>query len=150
MINSLFNELGSQYGINMPVRDDSEAFTFKFENDIEIYVYLSKDKHTIHIFSTVQNINMNEDKLKVFEFLLKFQLMGVKSKNNSFGLNDDGDKIYMYRNFDTSTITSEIFVQGIKSLAISCEYAREQFQQLHMKAEVTEKRIPMNHFYSQV
>ncbi|MCL1127705.1 CesT family type III secretion system chaperone [Shewanella surugensis] len=143
MLNNLFNELSRQYGVDISVVDKLEAYTFKFENNIELYVYLSKDKYTLHIYSIVQSISASDDKLTLFEYLLKFQLMGVKSHHNSFGLSNDGHTIYIYRNFDIHTVIPEQFVRGIKSLATTCEYTREQLQQLHI--EPSSQNRPMRY-----
>lgn len=150
MISNLFNELGAQYGINIPSMADTEIFTFTFKNNIELYVYLSKNQQTIHLFSTVHEISLHENKLHLLEYLLKFQLMGVKSKNNAFGLSDDGNKVYIFRNFDTNTITPNTFIQGLKSLAITCEFAREKINDLKNGFETINQAIPMNLIFNHV
>lgn len=143
MLNNLFNELGYQYDIDTSTMDNLEACSFKFENNVELYVYVSEDKRIIHLSSVVHNINAGDDKLALFEYLLKFQLMGVKSHHNAFGLSHDGHTIYIYRNFDASSIRPEQFVQGVKSLATMCNSSREQLQQLHI--EPSTHKMPLTY-----
>ncbi|WP_298772995.1 type III secretion system chaperone [uncultured Shewanella sp.] len=150
MISNLLNELGAQYGINIPSIADTETLTFTFKNNIELYLYLSNNKQTLHLFSTVHDIHSHENRLHLFEYLLKFQLMGVKSKNNTFGLSDNGHKVYIFRNFDMHTITPDTFIHGVKSLAITCEHARETINDLKNGLETINQAIPMNLIFNHV
>lgn len=148
MVNSLLNELASHYGIDLPIGNDDDNFSFKFNNDIEIHVYPSKDKNIIHMFSLIHEINGSENKLNILEYVLKLQLMGVRAKYNSFGLSDDGHRLYIYRNIDINIITPEAFIEAVKDLSISSEHTSREVRELNMDPELFREDESNNRFYN--
>ena len=146
MVRSLLNELASLYGINLPIESDDDNFSLKFNNDVEIHIYPSKDKNIIHMFSLIHEINGSENKLNILEYVLKLQLLGVRSRNNSFGLSDDGRRIYIYRNIDINNISPEAYIEAVKDLSISSEHTRREVRELYMDPQLFTEDQSNNHF----
>lgn len=142
----LLTELAQTFNLNIPVSQGNH-YTLTFESDINLSLYFSDEKQLIH--AAIQFLEVKQDQLNnkdFYQMLLRLQFLGHGTHDCFFGMGNNNQNIYLFKNFNVKEIGVSDFSQQITQLINVFKKCREKFEINDLPMSAPTRNIPNREF----